>query len=558
MMFKKGERTDLKNYRPLSLSNVDYRILAFTLSKRVHKILDKIISPEQTAYVKNRFIGENIRQMHDIIDYAYKMKIPGIILFLDFQKAFDSLEWNFMFKTLKKFGFGSSFIKWIQIIYTNTLSSIKINGFLTTFIKLMRSVKQGCPLSALIFIICVEILAIAIKNNQDIQGIIIANKNKIKKTIKLSQYADDTSLYLKNAEQIIHALDTVIEFGSVSGLKLNLDKTEALSIGILIGKTFKINGINWAKHPIRYLGIYIGINKRECEILNWDNKLESFQKLLDCWRIKNMTIFSKINYIKTFALSRINFVASMLEVPCDFIKKIDKIIYSFIWGKRDKIRRRSLICPLEEGGLNMLDSESHFLALKAAWVYRLTSCNKPWNFIGQSHLKSFAPNCVLLNMSFSELKQMPCLNMIPKFYQEVLLGCCKSNHPTDINSKISLYKQSIWGNRLIKNNNTCLYNSHWIVKGFKFISDILETNGQFKNSLQYAITDKRDYFKTINQISMALRKYKEFRFANDILEGMVTVTELHPYVKSKAYYLKLIHQKKLMPHAITYWKKYLS
>ena len=103
---------------------------------------------------------------------------------------------------------------------------------------------------------------------------------------------------------------------------------------------------------------------------------------------------------------------------------------------------------------------------------------------------------------------------------------------TDINSKISLYKQSIWGNRLIKNNNTGLYNSHWIVKGFKFISDILEANGQFKNSLQFAITDKGDYFKTINQISMALRKYKEFRFANDILEEMITVTELHPYVNS--------------------------
>ena len=76
----------------------------------------------------------------------------------------------------------------------------------------MRSVKQGCPLSALIFIICVEILAIAIKTNQDIQGLIIANKDKIKKTIKLPQYVDDTSLYLKIAEQIIHALDTVIEF----------------------------------------------------------------------------------------------------------------------------------------------------------------------------------------------------------------------------------------------------------------------------------------------------------------------------------------------------------
>ena len=108
-MFKKGDRTELKNYRPISLSNVDYKILAFALSNRLHKILDTIISPEQTAYVRKRFIGENIRQLQDIIEY----NLPGLVVFLDFEKAFDSLEWNFLFRTLEKFGFKENFVRWI-------------------------------------------------------------------------------------------------------------------------------------------------------------------------------------------------------------------------------------------------------------------------------------------------------------------------------------------------------------------------------------------------------------------------------------------------------------
>ena len=86
LMFKKEDRHRLQNYRPISLSNVDYKIFAFVLANLLHQILDKIIPKEQTAYVKSRFKGENIRQMEDIIDYTSRMNVPGYILFLDFQK----------------------------------------------------------------------------------------------------------------------------------------------------------------------------------------------------------------------------------------------------------------------------------------------------------------------------------------------------------------------------------------------------------------------------------------------------------------------------------------
>ena len=117
LIFKSNDRTNLSDYRPISLTNTDYKILAFILSLRLQKVLYKIINTDQTGYIKKRYIGTNIRLIDDIIDYTEKFNKPGVLLFLDFRKAFDSLEWDFLHKVLEKFGFGESFRKWVNIIY---------------------------------------------------------------------------------------------------------------------------------------------------------------------------------------------------------------------------------------------------------------------------------------------------------------------------------------------------------------------------------------------------------------------------------------------------------
>ena len=98
LIFKKGERTDLRNYRPISLANTDYKLLAHILANRLQKVLDKIISPDQTGYIKKRYIGTNIRKILDTIQYTSDKNQTGILLFLDFEKAFDTVEWPFLFK----------------------------------------------------------------------------------------------------------------------------------------------------------------------------------------------------------------------------------------------------------------------------------------------------------------------------------------------------------------------------------------------------------------------------------------------------------------------------
>ena len=111
---KKGDKSLLKNYRPLSLSNIDYKSIAFCFARRLQNILQKLISDEQSAYAKGRYIGENARIILDIFEYCETYDNDGVLLFLEFEKAFDSVEWNVLFKTLSKFNFGTNFIKWMK------------------------------------------------------------------------------------------------------------------------------------------------------------------------------------------------------------------------------------------------------------------------------------------------------------------------------------------------------------------------------------------------------------------------------------------------------------
>ena len=126
---KKDKDTSLlENLRPISLLNVDYKILTKVIAKRLEKLLPKIINPDQTGYVKGRYIGENVRLIQDIMFYTKRMNSPGIAIFLDFRKAFDSIEWEYLKAVLKAFNFGPNFLNWIYVLYNEASSCVINNG----------------------------------------------------------------------------------------------------------------------------------------------------------------------------------------------------------------------------------------------------------------------------------------------------------------------------------------------------------------------------------------------------------------------------------------------
>ena len=164
--------------------------------------LQKLISHDQTGFIKNRFIGDNIRLIDVVIKYTAAKNIPGLLLFLDFEKAFDTPEWPFIQRTLQHFGFGLSFQKWIKIFYHDIESCVLNNGWESNFFELTRGVWQGCPLSPCLFILSAELMAENVRKTKEIGDSTVCGEE-----IKLIQYADDTTFILDGSEESLRESD---------------------------------------------------------------------------------------------------------------------------------------------------------------------------------------------------------------------------------------------------------------------------------------------------------------------------------------------------------------
>ena len=225
-MIKKKDDRDrryIKNWRPISLLNVDVKIASKALAIRLANVLLEIIQVDQYAYVKGRTIFDAFRAIDDIMEYTKIKQIPGLMVAFDFEKAFDSLSWTFLFEALNSFNFGKLFISWVSVLCCNISSCILNNGVSTQTFDICRGVRQGDPLSAYLFIIALELWLIKIQHDKNIRGIMVENGE-----IKLTAFANDLTTFSQGIQFFKRLSITLDRFGICSGLKLNTEKTEAL------------------------------------------------------------------------------------------------------------------------------------------------------------------------------------------------------------------------------------------------------------------------------------------------------------------------------------------
>ena len=372
LIVKKGHTEDITNYRSISLTNVDYRILAFVLAARMQSVINSIVSHVQTAYIKYRYMGYNIRLVDDVVEYYDHMQKKGLLFMADFSKAFDSFEWKFLFKTLDFLNFGPSFKQWIQTIYEQPVCKIKNNGHLSEQFPMSRGIRQGCPISALLFVLSVEILGLQIRQQTKLQGLDFGFPNNVKTV----QYADDCVMFLNDRNELCTALNVLRSYGKLSGLSLNLSKCEGLCLWADKHRQHNCNlfGIKWPDQ-IHCLGIYIGYAHDKNLKSNWSDKIDKIENILASWKERDLSLFGKIHdqVMKTFIISQFVLPGSLLTVPPKIVKQIENVglLYEFLWGSKDKIKRVKVIQKLKHGGLNMVDLKCLFMSFKAVWITRL-------------------------------------------------------------------------------------------------------------------------------------------------------------------------------------------
>ena len=259
LAYKKNGREFLKNYRPISLQNIDLKMITRTLAKRLSAVINKLINQSKKC-LPGRKILTNVHILQNLIDYINKNDYQALVLFFDNEKAYDRISHRFLIKTLRHFGFGDDFINWIQIIYKDSFSSVKVIGFSTKYFPIERGLRQGCPLSSLLYVLCAEVLGLEIRSNRKIVGVKYNNKEH-----KELRYADDLSIAITEMESIDAIFETLGKFGKATNSKINVDKTEALWLGRWKNNTVKPRNLKWTNKMVKTLGVYFGNDRVEAE-----------------------------------------------------------------------------------------------------------------------------------------------------------------------------------------------------------------------------------------------------------------------------------------------------
>ena len=486
-LLPKGDkpREFIKNWRPISLINVDCKLLSGVLAHRLKKVLPKIIGNEQKGFLKNRYIGENIRTVYDLMEYLETSNKNGMLLLLDFEKAFDSIEWDYLNKVLGVYGFGPQFIKWFNVLYKNVSSCVLNNGHFSEFFQLGRSCRQGDPLSPYLFILAIEPLAVEFKNNNKIGGIKCGEK-----TIKVGLYADDTFLMLDGSESSLRESISVLNsFYICSGLKINLDKTQAIWLGKLKATADSICAdlnLNWAK-KFKLLGINFSVDLEEIVDLNYREKLLDIEKLFNLYRRFNLSIVGKITVIKTLALPKLVYLLSVLPTPDKkLLNKIDQMISNFLWEGKPKVARLFLERDINEGGLKLTNIFLFNFGLKLTWVKRIIENSGNWQTIFNLNLSSSnVKSCFELD---TESLQCFIRKTSNNFWKDVFGAWVE--YKKEVCETIDPRTFSIWDSYYIKNNNLIKRSQEFQDNGIKHLNDLISPSG--------GLFGYEDFFRTFN------------------------------------------------------------
>jgi hypothetical protein len=473
----------LKNWRPITLLNVLYKLASGSIANRLKSVLDKLISRDQTGFVKGRYIGENTRLLYDIMKHCEENNLPGLVMLIDFEKAFDSLSFNFIENTLNFFNFGDMFKKWVKLFLHNTEVCVQLNGYLSQYFQVKRGCRQGDPISSYIFILCAEILALKIKNSKNIKGITIKENEYI-----ISQFADDTSLLLDGSEKSLHnVLDVLNYFSLISGLKVNFDKTKLIRIGSLKYSTRSIKTkwkLSWGDTQFKLLGINFDVDLNKMCDLNYADKMTQVKRCISHWKRRKLTILGRITVVKTLLIPLFTHLFVSLPSPSDsFIKSLTETLNDYVWEGKAKIKNSVFIKSYENGGLRMIDVPSYICSLKVKWIR---------NFIIHSESQCYKLVDTLFDMhKLLNCGKLYCEKVAKKiknsFWIDVLKSYIRYIEKFEISSIGQILNMPLFYNENFLVNKNPIFIEKMYDRGKRFIKDVIDQNG---NYIEFSILEK--------------------------------------------------------------------
>ena len=476
------------------------------------------------------------------MEHCESNDIPGLLVNIDFEKAFDSLEWEYVYSTLKFLNFGNNIISWIKLLYNGSTSKVLNNGWVTKPINLTRGLRQGCPLSPYLFVLAAEILANKIRKNENIKGINIGGREH-----KLSMYADDTEVIISFDENSLNEVVIIFKnFEKISGLGINYDKTEILRVGSIRNKTdilLKNYGFKW-KNSITVLGLEILTDINKTFQINYSKKIASIKNLMNIWSQRDMTMFGKILVSKSLILSQYNYLLACLPTPNETkLKELDDKIINFVRSNRSaqKISKNILQLDKLKGGLNLTLMGPQARGLKITWVQRLTnSLDGGWKDIVRGALPLKNDDFWLCNLNKNDIPAIfGQYKSIPHFWKSVIKSWCEFNF-YDPNTYAEIISQPLWFNSWIKDDqNKLIFYESFYDQGILKVSDLLvnkklATYEELKTKYQHINVTFLKYYGLLSMIpSRWKREILKYETDNNTLRWINTHTNNLLKIKNK-------------------------
>ena len=487
----------IKNLRPITLLNVDYKIIEKAIALKMEPALKHIIHKDQRGFMKDRRISVNIRKMLDIIHYAKTEDIEAVILSLDFVKCFDKCSFSILHGSLEYFGFGEMVKLWTQILYKDFTVKIQNNGHFYNQIPIKKGIHQGGCCSSLYFLVIAEILAIALRDNEDIEGITIKDIKNL-----LNQFADDMDIFTLCSEKSIHSIyDELNKFHYQSGFTVSYDKTTLYRIGSLRhtnAQMYNLTQYSWSNQDINVLGVTISHN--ELLEINYSKTIKKVKETLNCWHNRGLSLIGKVQVVNTLVASLFVYRMMVLpKIPEKYIKLINNLIKEYLWnGGKSKIAFSILQNNKWEGGLNLVNLSIKDKSLKATWPFILRNepdyANMVYATMRCSDLKENVWRC---NLKKKDVKYLKIRN---EFWNDVLEAWCDFNQSYGNRQD----NQIIWYNSDIRIKNRPFFWRDTYQRGLIYVGQLFDENG-FKEYSElydlYGLSQMR-----LNSIKAALPK----------------------------------------------------
>jgi Reverse transcriptase (RNA-dependent DNA polymerase)/zinc-binding in reverse transcriptase len=367
---KKGSEDDLKNWRPIALLNCDRKLLSKIIASRIQSVAKDLIHPSQTGFVQGRRIQDNTMAIYQILDYYRHSPSPGTLVFLDQEKAYDRVNWDYLLACLKKFGFGPRLSQAIMALHSGLNTSITANGFIGIPFRTAQGLPQGDPLSPILYDLVLEPFLAFLRRS--LSGLPIPYL-----PFQVGAFADDLVVGISSPQDHDYLLEGIELHQKACNARLNLGKSETLFLSD--SPSSPILGTMLPRDAIfTHLGIPFHPQSLPFPPSYYASLLDNLRATVAAWQPRKLSLQGKVLIINSRLLSKLWYLAYFVSFSPSFFADLQKIISAYLWDSRHpQIAANTLFTPRSRGGLGLIHPPSQCLATKGWWFHKLSLPSAP-------------------------------------------------------------------------------------------------------------------------------------------------------------------------------------